>query len=221
MNTSTKNVKKFSLLNSNVFWFGLILFLILLFILLILYLHNKNNKSNYTQKTNTRKDNLAGCGRDASEYILSEDLAQKLCNANPICKGYYMDTGVYALSDLEPSINECDNWLGSLPYFKTKSDNYIQKSANSNPSNHVCINDTKFAYPGSCANSKDCEQKIKFFCDNSDNCVGYYKNSTSDTFIVAKKPPETCDTDNIKDSQYDSTDDDYQKDYVYFIEKNT
>ena len=206
---------------------------------LFLFFHKKDNnqdnnqdnkKDNYTQKPNTYKSDgttkVAGCGYQA--YLdITEDVIRKLCDADPLCKGYYSgntDNDTFIMSSITPSTTNTDcNSVGYTNFenFKLKSDNY-NTSSNTNPDKYACVNESNknLNFPGSCR-GPDCEDKIRLLCDNSKNCVGYYKNTTSYTFIAATKNPEECDADNYNGSEYDSDDASYQNDYIYFMEKNT
>ena len=230
MDIPTKKEEKSSLLNSKFFWISLILLcvLIILLVLFILFFHNQDNKKvNYTQKTNTYKSDgtstVAGCGYVWSNDI-TEDVIRKLCDADPLCKGYYSDNDTFIMSSIIPSITnkECNVYgYPNFENFKLKSDNY-NTSSNTNPDKYTCVNKSNktLNFPGSCR-GLDCEDKIRLLCDNSKNCVGYYKNNKSDTFIAATKNPDECNEDDGIGSEYDSDDASYQNDYIYFMEKNT
>ena len=241
----TKNEGKSSLLNSKFFLISVILLCVILVILLlfILFFHKKdnnqdnNNQDNYTQKSNTYKNsssssetNAAGCGYVCTQRI-TENIIKKLCDADSNCKGYYCgsnddNANGFIMSSIipSPSNTDCDQGgrgMDTYTSFKTKADNY-NTTDNKNPNSYVCIDksDKTLNFPGSCRGRLDCEDKIRLLCDNSDNCMGYYKNSAGDTFIAATKNPNVCDQDNSRGSEYDSDEDSYQNDYIYFMEKN-
>lgn len=243
MDIPTKKEEKSSLLNSKFFWWISVILLCVLLVLLVLFIlffHKKDNnqdnnqdnkKVNYTQKPNTYKSdgtsNVAGCGYDFTKGI-TENAIQKLCDADSNCKGYYYgntDADSFIMSSITPSTTNTDCHSGDIKfdYFKLKSDNYTKNVDNNNSSKYSCVDKSNktLNYPGSCRGLADCEDKIRLLCDNSKNCVGYYKNTTSNTFIAATKNQDECDADNYNGSEYDSDDASYQNDYIYFMEKNT